>query len=220
MNLIHQEHRSLHRLLLAFLAGIILWGCAPATRMTGSWKNPDTATQKYSKVMVVAISDNVQARQTVETDMQAQLQKRGIDATRSLDMFTPTMTEQGAPDVDRMLSEAQEQGFGAILTVALLDQETETRYVPGAYGYAPMTRFGWYGGFRGYYNYWYPTLYSPGYYTEDKVYFLETNLYDVKTEQLQWSGQTESYSPSSLRKASETLAELTVNSLAQEGLLQ
>ncbi|OKL42238.1 hypothetical protein A3841_09265 [Pontibacter flavimaris] len=209
-----------YKFLIMFILGLAVWGCTPTTRITGTWKNPEISAQKYSKVMVVALSDNVRARQTVETDMKAQLQQRGLDAARSLDMFPPTMSEKGGPDVNQILAKAREQGYDAILTVALLDQETETRYVPGAYGYTPITRFGWYGRFRGYYTYWYPTVYDPGYYTEEKTYFLETNLYDVKTEQLQWSAQTESHSPASLRKASITLAELTVNSMVQEGLLQ
>lgn len=201
------------------LASLLLWGCTPTTRITGTWKNPDAGTQRYSKIMVVALSDNVRARQTVETDMQAQLQQKGIESSRSIDVFPPTMTQKGGPDVNEILSKVREQDYDAILTVALLDEETETRYVPGTYGYTPMTRFGWYGRFRGYYTYWYPTIYDPGYYTEEKTYFLETNLYDVETEQLQWSAQTQSHSPASLRKASVNLAELTVNRMAQEGLL-
>lgn len=211
---------SRYTFLLTILAGLFLWSCAPATRITGTWKNPEAEPQSYNKVMVVALSDNVRARQTVETDMQAQLQQRGVESTRSIDEFPPTMGQKGGPDVNQILSKVREQGYDAILTVALLDEETETRYVPGTYGYAPITRFGWYGRFRGYYTYWYPTIYDPGYYTEEKIYFLETNLYDVTSEQLLWSAQTESHSPASLRKASVNLAELTVNRMAQEGMLQ
>ncbi|WP_276498861.1 hypothetical protein [Pontibacter litorisediminis] len=215
-----QKIKRIPTALLALLAGALLWGCTPTTRITGTWKNPEATAQNYSKVMVVALTDNVRARQTAETDMQAQLQKHGVESVRSIDMFPPTVAQKGGPDVNEILSKAQEQGYEGILTIALLDEETETRYVPGSYGYTPMTRFGWYGRFRGYYTYWYPTLYDPGYYAEEKIYFLETNLYDAKTEQLQWSAQTESHSPASLRKASENLAELTINRLAQEGLLQ
>ncbi|MCX2742141.1 hypothetical protein [Pontibacter anaerobius] len=181
--------------------------------------NPEISARNYEKVVVAALTDNIRARQTVETDMQTQLQQRGIEATRSIDMFPPTVSQKG-PDVNMLLKKVKDQNYDAIMTVALLDEETETRYVPGAYGYTPITRFGWYGRFRGYYTYWYPTIYDPGYYTEEKTYFLETNLYDVATENLQWSAQSQSHSPASLRKASVTLAELTVNQLAQENLIK
>ncbi|ARS36529.1 hypothetical protein [Pontibacter actiniarum] len=194
------------------------WGCTPSTRITGTWKNPEVESRSYDKVVVAALTDNIRARQTVETDMQNQLQQRGITATRSIDLFPPTVSRSG-PDVNLLLQKVKDQHYGAILTVALLDEETDTRYVPGGYGYTPMTRYGWYGRFRGYYTYWYPTLYDPGYYTEEKVYFLETNLYDTETERLLWSAQSKSYSPASLRKASETLAELTVAQMARESII-
>lgn len=203
----------------ALLTVVCLWGCAPSTRITGTWKNPEAANRTYNSIVVAALTDNIRARQTVETDMQNQLQQHGVTAVRSIDLFPPTVGREG-PDVNLLLERIEDQNYGAILTVALIDEETETRYVPGTYGYAPVTRFGWYGRFRGYYNFWYPTLYDPGYYTEEKIYFLETNLYDADTENLLWSAQSKSYSPASLRKASETLAELTANRMAQDNLIQ
>ncbi|TPE43845.1 DUF4136 domain-containing protein [Pontibacter mangrovi] len=202
------------------LVACVVWGCTPSTRIMGTWKNPEAGSRMYEKIVVAALTDNVRARQTVETDMQTQLQQRGLKAVRSIDMFPPTMTSKNGPDVNQLLRKVREQDLGAILTVALIDEETETRYVPGNYGYSPMTRYVWYGRFRGYYTYWYPTLYDPGYYTEEKTYFVETNLYDADTENLLWSAQSEAYSPASLRKASANLAELTVNQMRQEGLIK
>ncbi|WP_439880370.1 hypothetical protein ACSX1A_14545 [Pontibacter sp. MBLB2868] len=207
-------------LLLFLLLGTCLLGCTPTTRITGTWKNPDAGEKNYNKIVVAALTDNVRAREKVESDMQAQLQQRGVTAIKSINLFPPTMMSKEGPDVNLLMEKIKGEGYDAIMTVALIDEETETRYVPGTYGYAPVTRFGWYGRFRGYYTYWYPTLYDPGYYTEDKIYFLETNLYDVNSENLLWSAQSQSYAPNSLRKASETLAELTVSRLAQANLLR
>ncbi|MCJ8165613.1 hypothetical protein MKJ04_12245 [Pontibacter sp. E15-1] len=211
--------RALVFLLAVSLAGAGLYGCVPTTRITATWKNPEAGTQNFDKIVVAALTDNVRARQTVETDMQMQLQQRGITASRSIDLFPPTVRE-GGPDMNQLLQKIKNQNYDAILTVALIDEDTETRYVPGTYGYTPVTRFGWYGRFRGYYTYWYPTLYDPGYYTEEKIYFLETNLYDASSEDLLWSAQSRSYSPASLRKASETLAQLTASRMAQEHLIR
>ncbi|MFD2514701.1 hypothetical protein ACFSRY_12565 [Pontibacter locisalis] len=219
-----QVFKSLQGRLSAFLCytviSIFLFGCAPTTRITGTWKNPDVGNRNFDKVVVAALTDNVRARDKVESDMQAQLQQRGISATKSINLFPPTMLSKDGPDVNLLMEKIKGEGYDAIMTVALIDEETETRYVPGTYGYTPVTRFGWYGRFRGYYTYWYPTLYDPGYYTEDRIYFLETNLYDVQSENLLWSAQSQSYDPASLRKASETLAQLTVNQLAQDNLIK
>lgn len=204
----------------AFVLAILLWACTPTTRITGTWKAPDAASKNYNRLVVAALTDNIRARETVENDMQAQFRARGVEVTKSLDLFPPTASSKGGPDVDLLLDKLKTENYDGIITIALIDEQTETRYVPGTYGYAPITRFGWYGRFRGYYSYWYPTLYDPGYYTEEKIYFLETNLYDEDTENLVWSAQSRSYSPASLRNASAKLAELTVNRLAQDGLIR
>lgn len=203
--------------LLLLLAGIA--ACSSSTRILGSWKSPEIEAQHYRRVVVAALTDNVLARQEVENDLAAQLQMRGIQATRSMDLFPPSAAAKTQPDVNLLIERIKENGHDAILTAALVDEQTETRYVPGSMGYRPMTRFMWYGSFRGYYTFWYPTLYDPGYYTEDKVYYLETNLYDVNTDRLVWSAQSRSHSPSSLRKAASKFAELTVQKMTEDNVL-
>ncbi|WP_242927974.1 hypothetical protein [Pontibacter vulgaris] len=206
--------------LLQLLVFILASGCASSTRITGTWKSQEAGSHKYDKVVVAALTDNVRAREKVETDMQAQLQMRGITVARSIDFFPPTLSSKDGPGVDALIEKLKNEEYDAIMTIALLDEKTESRYVPGNYSYTPVTRFGWYGRFSGYYTYWYPTLYNPGYYTEDKIYFLETNLYDKENENLIWSAQSESYSPASLRKASEKLAEITIARMAQDGVIK
>ncbi|WP_116545336.1 hypothetical protein [Pontibacter virosus] len=203
--------------LLLLLTGIV--GCSSSTQILGSWKSPEIEAQNYQRVVVAALTDNVLARQEVENDLQAQLKMRGIQATRSIDLFPPSATAKAGPDVNVLIERMKDGGHDAILTAALVDEQTETRYVPGNMGYRPMTRFIWYGSFRGYYNFWHPTLYDPGYYTEDKVYYLETNLYDVNTDQLVWSAQSKSHSPRSLRKAASQFAELTVQKMTEDNVL-
>jgi len=215
-------NRHLERLsatLAVCLVSISIWGCAPATQITGSWKSPEASQQAYDRIVVAALTDNVLARQEVESDLQAQLQQRGIIAVRSIDIFPPTGATKSGPDVGLLLEKIRSDKYDAILTAALIDEETDTRYVPGNYGYSPVTRFGWYGGFRGYYTYWQPILYEPGYYTRDKIYFLESNLYDAATENLLWSAQSRSYSPPSLRRAAEEFAEVTVEQMVKDRLI-
>jgi hypothetical protein len=55
-------------------------------------------------------------------------------------------------------------------------------------------------GFYGYYNYWSPTLYSPGYYTTDKTYFIEANAYDMETQKIIWSVQSKAENPSGIEE--------------------
>ena len=62
-------------------------------------------------------------------------------------------------------------------------------------------------------------MYSPGYYEDDKVYYIETNLYDADTEELLWSAQSETYNPTSLPDFASDFAEVVVARMEKENLL-
>ncbi|WP_317195467.1 hypothetical protein [Rufibacter psychrotolerans] len=205
---------------MCLLVMALVAGCAPATQITGTWKSPEATTTTYNRILVAALTDNAIARQTLEAQLQTQLQQRGITAAKSIDVVPPALTRGEGNTADALLDKIKGDQYDAILTVALVNTETETRYVPGNTVYRPVTRFAWYGTFRGYYTYWRPMMYDPGYYREDKVYFLETNLYDAATEKLLWSAQSQSYNPSSLQRFSEKFGEITVARMQQENLIR
>ena len=106
----------------------------------------------------------------------------------------------------------------AIVAISLIGKETKPHYVPGSYGYAPM--FNYYGRFWSPYGIWYPAVYSPGYFTHDKIFYLETNVYDVKTGELVWSAQSETYNPENLSGFSHELANLISDKLIKDGIFR
>lgn len=197
--------------------------CRPSTEITGSWKNPNqramAATEEIQSILVTALTERTNARQKVEDDVAAALQSQGFKTVKSIDVLPPTFTNGKTPDKNELLARIKETNADAILTIALIDEETETRYTPGNVAYAPIPRFGYYGTFWGYYHTWSPTLYSPGYYNENKVYFIETNLYDAETEELLWSAQSETYNPGSLPNFSREFSRMVVTAMKDEGLL-
>lgn len=207
---------------ILLLIGVLLLiqSCAPETQITASWKNKAVKANQVSSIMVTALTDKANVRQVVEEDLAKGLQEKGYKATRSMDVAPPKFTEGSEPDKEELLNKIRKTKIDAILTIALIDKDTETRYVPGSYGYTPVTRFGYYGRFGGYYNTWYPTLYSPGYYTEDKVYFIEANLYDAKTEELLWSAQSETYNPGGLRDFSKDFTSAVIAKMEKDGILR
>jgi hypothetical protein len=207
------------RMLLLFFTISFLSACAPTTEITGSWKNPQVSQKQVSSILITSLTDKTNVRQTVEKDLTSALEQKSIKAIKSIDILPPSFTEGKEPDKDVLLDKIKGTEVDAILTVALIDKETENRYVPGTFDYRPMTRFGYYGRFWGYYTQWYPTLYSPGYYTEDKVYFMETNLYDADTEELLWSAQSETYNPVSLSDFSKELSSIVLKKMESDGVL-
>lgn len=205
-------------LLGALLVLIMVSGCAPSTKILGSWTGPDTPAEPYNNIFVTAITENLVARQTVENDIDAMLQARGVTASSSFDIIPPGFkaTEDNKAATVKAIKDG---GSDAIMTVALLDQTSETRYVPGSTSYYPMGFGGYYGNFYGYYSYYNPVMYNPGYYATDKNYYLEINLYDVDTQKLVWSAQSESTNPSSIETFSKSFSELVVTQLIKDGLI-
>lgn len=197
----------------------LLSACSPSTKILGSWTGPNTPSEPYQRIFVTAISENLVNRQTIENDIDAILVKEGMEAKSSFDIIPPGF-KATAENKEATVAAIRAGGSDAILTVALLDQTSETRYVPGTTMYSPMSYGGYYGRFYGYYSYYNPIMYDPGYYATDKNYYLEINLYDAATEELVWSAQSETTNPSSIETFSRSFSELVVNQLIKDGLIQ
>lgn len=206
---------------ILFISIITLFSCSSTnTMITGTWRNPDLSQGKpYESIMVTALTDNVNAKSIVENDLAAKLSEQGKEVSKSMDVFPPNFSDE-MNDKEKILGRIRNNGTDAIITISLIDKDTETRYIPGNYAYNPVPAFGYYGRFWGYYSHWYPRMFAePGYYTEDKIYYLETNLYDANTEELLWSAQSETLNPEDLTAFSREFTERIVNEMNQDGIL-
>lgn len=204
---------------ILLVVAVVIVGCAPTTLITGSWKNPKAGVKDYKTVFVVALTGNTIAKSTTEGDVSAALNKQGIATVKSIDEFPPGFTKDSIPKTE-IIQRVKGKGSDAILTISLLKKSTESRYVRGAYVYDPSVRFIYYGNFWGYYNYWYPYAYNPGYYSQEDVYFIETNLYDSSTELLLWSAQSRTYSYNGLAPVSKEFAATIVDKMKKDGILK
>ena len=189
----------------------LLVSCGPSQKVTSSWVNPQlTSVPKYNKIFIAAFIQNNGYRTVIENDLAAAARARGLQVVTSMDMFQPNFTKENAPNKDVILEKVRSIGCDAIMTVSLVDKQSDTRYVPGTTTYSPYMGYGGFG-FGGYYGYAYPAMYStPGYYTEDKTYFMEARVFDAATENMVWSAQSEAYNPSKIDKFSKEYTALLV----------
>jgi hypothetical protein len=209
------------KLLTLILFVMACIACSPSTVVTGTWKDPQVtqAPTKYKTIFIAPLTTNMTVKASLEDAIADEVTKRGIKALKSSDYFTPGFSKENSPSKEVMMKKIAQTGADAIMTVALIDKEQETRYVPGTRGYAPMGLYPWYGSFYGYYNYWYPTFYDPGYYTTDKIYYIETNLYDVKKDKLVWSAQSKTTNPASLDAFNKDFIKAIGSQMEKDGLL-
>lgn len=204
---------------ILFFTFTFIYSCGTGQKVTNSWVNKEAFQgQKYNKIFIVALTGNQTARRVVENDLANEASKKGIEIIKSSDIFTQNYSGV-KPSKDEMLVKVRELKCDAIFAVSLLDVKSESRYVPGDVIYAPYPSHRYYGGFGAYYSYWAPTVYSPGYYTNDKTYFIEANLFDSNREEILWSVQSESYNPSNLNEFSKGYTNLIFSQLYSDGLL-
>ena len=77
----------------------------------------------------------------------------------------------------------------------------------------------YYRGYYGYYDSTWDVVHEPGYYKNHTIVRLETNLYDVGTGELIWSGQSETFNPSSLEDIIDSATKAVAKRLGKEGLI-
>jgi hypothetical protein len=202
MRLVHKINPSF--IILYF----IINGCSPANQITSSWTNKNHKQEKaYDKIFIAALVTNPHVRTHIEEEMRNNISKNGINVESSLDYFPPKFTKNTPPDVQSMIDKIKQLDCGLIFTISMIEKQSETRYIPGSAGlYGPYPGYNY--RFRGFYSYWYPFMYDPGYYVTDKTYFMEGNIFETSTETLLWSVQTETINPLSVEKFSKELVAL------------
>jgi len=203
-----------------FLIAFYLLSCGASQKITSSWVNKDVdPSKKYTSIFVMALSQNQSARNIVESDLANAIAAKGYKVAKSTEFFTPQFTKETAPTKEAVLAKVKQLGCDAIITVGLVDKTSETRYVPGSsvtVGYSPYMGYGAGYGFGGYYGYMGSTMYNPGYYTTDKTYFMEANVFDVATEKMIWSAQSEAYDPTSISKFSREYTTLLMDKMSAD----
>jgi hypothetical protein len=89
---------------------------------------------------------------------------------------------------DSYTQKLKADGYDGIVILRLVKVDNDQRYVPGNYP-------AYYGRWWGYWRYSWPMYYDPGYYTTDKTYYVEVNVYSVIRDKLIWSGTTSNINP-------------------------
>ncbi len=187
--------------------------------ITGSWMNQEqVGKEKYGKIFLFALTNLANARQTVENSQAEAAASKGVATVKSSDVF-PAGFFTSDPGAKAVIQKIKETGCDAVFTSALVNNNSETRYVPktdSSY-YMPYPTHAHYGTFSGYFGHSSPFIYDPAYYANDKSYFIESNLYDIESGEIIWSVQSAAYNPGSLSSESKAYAEQLIERLKEDG---
>jgi hypothetical protein len=187
-----------------------------------TWVNPNEKPAPQPgkhKIFLFVMTQNYDAQLNLENDLASAAAAKGILTVKSIDAFGPIVTLDRLPKTEVLLKAIRDLGCDAIFTVAVVDQTEKTHYVQGGYsgGFVPYAGYGY--TYSGYYAYS-PAFYSPGYYTSDKTYFIESNLFSAVTEKMLVSMQSKVVNPPDITKASKQYTQMLMTELQARGFVK
>lgn len=213
------------------ILGIILAACSTTSSLTYSEKLGDYTPKKYANIGVLAVLKSNDARINVENAVTEMLRAKGYPANYTWDVWPfannlELMKEHGieGDKIKEMLQQrVASQKMDALLIITLFDAVKEQRYVPGSGlsvgvavnpGMYPVYGYPYYS----YYGYAFNTITDPGYYIESSTYFTESNLYDIASEQLIWTGQISTKLESSLETEALKFSEVLISGMIKDNI--
>lgn len=207
------RYRQGLRIFIAAIAVALVAACA-TTELAGAWANPKYAGKQYRRLFVTGVFKDDLNRRVYEDEWAAQLKARGVSVVPSYSVFPAN----GEVEETRLSAAVRESGAEAMILTRIVKVEKETVVTPGyidthAPNFGPV---GYYGHYR---NYWATTYYQPPQVNQYDVVTAETQLIDVRTQELVWSGRTQSFAPGRVQDEVRPFVSLILKSLAEQRLL-
>jgi hypothetical protein len=205
-----------YRFLLLVIGMLFLAGCS-STRIVTSWKDESLPSGSFKKPLILAVASRQVIRAKLEDEFVRELRAIGVDAQQSYKVFpdlngvSPDTIRDRFPDLDR----------DSALVIHLTTVKRETVDVPPQATVYPVGGYsgpGYYNRFGSYYTQAYGVNFTPGHTYEFKIYVLETNLYDGKTEKLVWTVATETEDPVSVDSAVYDFVGVVMKNIKQSRL--
>jgi hypothetical protein len=194
-----------------------------ATNFSQSYQNPGYEDTVFKKLIVIGVTPDEELRQRFESRLASAIGDEGGTAQPSITVLPheEQITE------DQLHAAINAGGFDGVLITRVLSVDKSREYTPPKKYNNPRTRYypaspGWgygYGGFYGFYGTTYAEVHEPGYFETSTTLKLETNLYSVATNELVWTGQSETVDPSSLEDAGKSMTKAVAKKLKGERLI-
>lgn len=207
---------------------LILQSCS-AVKVLDSWKGDNASSMKEKNILVVARTNDTQARIAFEEEIAGQLRAKGLKATESFKKFPKLNPDEKPSDEKSEMIKTllEREGYNGVVISVLKDYQEQTQTTTSGGGYAggtmyPMGYPGYYSGFYGYYRF--PMSYSTfGTYTPEttttrvsKTYIVETLAYNLdlpEAKQMVAIVTSKIEDPSSVSITASDYAKLIVKSL-------
>lgn len=199
---------------------LILFSCS-STRFVDSWTNDALSPAFHSeKMLVLAMTDNLTARQIFEEELGRALYERGINNEKAYGTFDADHTgaQLSESEIDQMAAELVSKGFDAAIITSVKGVERQHLHEP-----ATVYVYPYYGRFGRYYYYYQDIYYGPPGYREYDVYHVESALYRLggsEDNTLVWVGSFDITDPISIRETVDDYVKSLMAQMDKERILR
>jgi hypothetical protein len=188
-------------------SGVFIIACA-GTKLTHTWVDETYHGKPVSNILVIAVTHKEDNRQSFEDKFVAQLKVSGVEAISSSNVIPiPADLELKKEEILKVVKKLKND---AVIITHLVGVEEKESYTPPERDK---------GDYYGHYGWAYGYTHEPGFYRTHTIVRLATHLYDVKTEKLIWSGESESLDPSSTNQIIDDVIEVLIKDLLKNNLL-
>lgn len=204
---------AFHRfvLIVLILSFSLFTGCS-STNVTGSWKNSDFTGQPFTSILVVGLTEDPTSRLFWEDRMAEELSAGGMKTV--VKSLSASMNDRKV-DKDALLDYVKNNGIEAVLVTRLVDTKQETVYRPASTNAGPS----YYQNYNNYFNHALTQRSSPGYMVTQTVILLETNLFQVKNQELVWSMSSDTVESNSIQQLMKSVSKKVVATLKSDQLI-
>ncbi len=199
------------RLIFSVTVIFLVTGCS-SSKLINSWKDPELKPAQLKNVFVICVNNNNTKRREWEDAVVNSLKSNGVKAHPSYKDFPKDI-----PDSSNLSSYLGNK-FDAVLMVHKVNEEIRKYRTPGFATIYPVVAI--HGHFFHSYSRIYREVYVPGRIEKEKVYQLETSVYEPSEDgRLIWSAVTETRSPSSTKEFSRDVLEVLIPNMRAFGII-
>ena len=201
------NYRITPAILIITLFSIFVTSCA-STRVIDSWK--DESYKGRNKIIaVIMVAKNDHNRKMFEGRFAAELNARGNSALQS----NKFITLEQLSNREEVKSKIKETDADTVLISRLVDSKAIEAYTPGKAHFIPT-------GYNNWDSYYELIFVDYGYTSNTEIAYIETNLYDIKTEQLVWSARSKTERTEGEQQLINTFIDVIVKKLSSDNIIK
>jgi hypothetical protein len=141
--------------------------CGSPVQLTSSWSQADAKPAPFSKILVVSFARNAERQKLGEDHLKSELQRHGLTAFTSLEVFDPSFTDIDSAKMNQLLLDKH---FDGLVTLRVLKVDQQDTWEHGSVLFQ-----------------------KPGYTIANVSVQLQSDLYRVDGGKLLWWGRSTSF---------------------------